>query len=124
MQASNLHRHRVFQWLFAALVASTALLLPDLFQAQAASFNCQHAVLPAEVAICGNANLGKLDEQTAGMYFLIVGSAPAATVAQVKAAQGRFLTTRNTCGADIDCLVDAYTSQMMYLKNIKSDLGL
>jgi uncharacterized protein len=124
MQASNLHRHGVFQWLFVALVASTALLLPGLPETQAASFNCQHAALPAEIAICGNANLSKLDEQTAGLYFLIVGSAPAATVAAVKAAQGKFLTTRNACGADIDCLVDAYTSQMMYLKNVKSDLGL
>ncbi len=48
--------------------------------AQAASFNCAHAFLPAEETICGNTNLSKLDEQTAGMYFLIVGSgAPQAT---------------------------------------------
>lgn len=93
--------------------------------ASAASFNCQHALLPAEQAICSNANLSQLDEQTAGMYFLIVGSQPpAATLAQVKTSQGTFLTTRNACGANIDCLVDAYTSQIMYLKNVKSDLGL
>ena len=93
--------------------------------AQAASFNCQHAALPAEIAICDNPNLSQLDEQTAGMYFLIVGSgAPAATVAQVKRSQGEFLTTRNACGANVDCLVSAYTDQIMYLKNIKSNLGL
>lgn len=91
----------------------------------AASFNCQHALLPAEQAICGNANLSRLDEQTAGMYFLIVGSgAPASTISQVKAAQGQFLERRNACGANVDCLVSAYTDQMMFLKNEKSNLGL
>lgn len=110
-----------------ALGALAVVMLPGLplvSPAQAASFNCEHALLPAEQAICGNANLSKLDEQTAGMYFLIVGSAQGQTVAEVKAAQGKFLTTRNACGADINCLIDAYTDQMMYLKNEKSNLGL
>ena len=93
--------------------------------ANAASFNCQHAFLPGEQAICSSANLSRLDEQTAGMYFLIVGSgAPAATVSQVKASQGQFLQRRNACGANMDCLVSAYTDQMMYLSNEKSNLGL
>ncbi|MBL8580263.1 MAG: hypothetical protein JNK47_23955 [Mesorhizobium sp.] len=94
-------------------------------EAQAASFNCAHAFLPAEQTICGNANLNRLDEQTAGMYFLIVGSgAPEATITQVKASQSKFIVQRNACETNVDCLVDAYTSQMMYLKNEKSNLGL
>lgn len=93
--------------------------------AAAQSFNCAHAVLPVEIAICGNANLSRLDEQTTGMYFLIVSSGgPAATIAMTKTQQGKFLTTRNACGADIDCLVSAYTDQIMFLKNEKSNLGL
>jgi uncharacterized protein len=91
----------------------------------AASFNCQQASLPAEKTICANSNLSHLDEQTAGMYFTIVGSgASAATVADVKSSQEKFVQARNACGANLDCLVDAYTSQMMFLKNIKSNLGL
>lgn len=93
--------------------------------AEAASFNCAHAFLPAEETICGNANLSKLDEQTAGMYFMIVGSSPPqATLSQVKASQSKFIAKRNACGTDVNCLVDAYTDQMMYLKNEKSNLGL
>ncbi len=93
--------------------------------AGAASFNCAHAFLPAEETICGNANLSHLDEQTAGMYFLIVGSnPPKATLTQVKSSQASFIATRNACGTDVNCLVDAYTSQIMYLKNVKGDLGL
>jgi len=108
------------------LVASTAAILAvSPTHAVAQSFNCAHAALPAEVAICGNANLSRLDEQTSGMYFLIVGSgAPAATISLVKTQQGKFLTTRNACGADINCLVSAYTDQIMFLKNEKSNLGL
>lgn len=93
--------------------------------ANAASFNCQRARLPAEKAICRDANLSSLDERTTGMYFLIIGSgARAATVAEVKDAQSKFLASRNACGANIDCLVSAYTTEMMFLKNVKSNLGL
>jgi uncharacterized protein len=91
----------------------------------AASFNCSHAALPAEVTICGDAQLNRLDEQSAGLYYLIVASgAPASTIREVKSQQGRFLAQRNGCGTNYNCLIDAYTSQIMYLKNIKGNLGL
>jgi len=106
-------------------VASAAAALYASAPVKAASFNCAHAILAAEEAICDNANLSRLDEQTAGMYFLIVGSgAPKATVSEVKASQRQFIETRNACGANVNCLVDAYTSQIMFLKNVKSNLGL
>jgi uncharacterized protein len=92
---------------------------------EAASFDCRQAQLPAERTICGDANLSRLDEQTAGLYFLIVGSGgPADTIARVKTSQTAFLKSRSACGAQPDCLVDAYTSRMMLLKTIKDDLGL
>jgi uncharacterized protein len=106
-------------------LAIAALAIGFSVPAEAASFNCEHAILAAEEAICGNANLSRLDEQTAGMYFIIVGSgAPKATINQVKASQRQFIETRNACGSNIDCLVSAYTSQIMFLKNEKSNLGL
>ena len=108
-------------------VAAAASLLVYLAAAgaSAASFNCAHAMLPAEQTICGNANLSRLDEQTAGMYFLIVGSgAPQATISLVKSSQSKFIAQRNACETDVDCLVDAYTSQIMFLKNEKGNLGL
>jgi len=108
-----------------AALAIAALAIGFSIPAKAASFNCEHAILAAEEAICGNANLSRLDEQSAGMYFIIVGSgAPKATINQVKASQRQFIETRNACGANIDCLVSAYTSQIMFLKNEKSNLGL
>jgi len=115
--------HGVRSLAAASVLVSTASLLSP--QAQAASFDCRQAALTAEKAICSDANLGGLDERTAGMYFLIVGSgAPAATVARVKQMQSRFVARRNACGGNTDCLVDAYTDQMMFLRNEKSNLGL
>ena len=92
----------------------------------AASFDCAKAATPTEHAICDNPQLSSLDEQTAGLYYtLISGGAPKATqtVAQVKAAQSAFLTKRNACGANYNCLVDAYTAQIMYL-NAASGKGM
>jgi uncharacterized protein len=91
----------------------------------AASFNCSHAALPAEITICGDQQLSRLDEQSAGLYYLIVASgAAASTIREVKSQQGKFLAQRNGCGTNYNCLIDAYTSQIMYLKNIKGNLGL
>lgn len=101
-----------------------ALLLPTAVQA--ASFDCTKAATPTEHAICDNPQLSSLDEQTAGLYYtLISGGAPSAqqSVADVKKAQASFLTKRNACGANYNCLIDAYTSQIMYL-NAASGKGM
>ena len=104
--------------ILAALAAFAAsALLPAA--GQAASFDCAKASTPTEHAICDNPQLSSLDEQTAGLYYtLISGGAPDATasVADVKAQQVKFLQQRNACGANYNCLIDAYTSQIMYLK--------
>lgn len=106
-------------WLFATAACLAAC------EVNAASFDCRSAMLPAEKTICANANLSSLDERTAGMYFIIVGSgAPADQVGQVKDSQRKFVARRNACGTNVDCLVDAYTTQMMFLRNVKSNLGL
>lgn len=86
----------------------------------AASFNCAAAATPTEHAICDNPQLSHLDEQTAGMYETLIsnGSLSAAQVQQVKRAQVSFLHQRDACGANYDCLVSAYTTQMMFLKEM------
>lgn len=84
---------------------------------QAASFNCAKAATPTEHAICDNPQLSKLDEQTAGLYETFISSGePADKVSAVKAAQVKFLSTRDACGANYNCLIDAYTGQIMFLK--------
>jgi len=39
-------------------------------------------------------------------------------VSQVKSQQVKFLQQRNACGANYNCLVSAYTAQIMYLNAV------
>jgi uncharacterized protein len=111
-------------FLRTALFATAALIVTSA-AGHAASFNCALAKTPTEHAICDNPQVSTLDEQTSGLYYQIISSgAPVATVSQVKASQVNFLAQRNSCGAGYDCLISAYTSQIMYLKNVASNLGL
>jgi uncharacterized protein len=113
--------HRSF--VLALPILACAALAPSA--GLAASFNCKAAATATEKAICANGQLSSLDDQTSGMYYTIVGaSPPAATLSAVKSAQAKFLQQRDSCGADFNCLVDAYTSQIMYLKQTKEQLGL
>jgi uncharacterized protein len=90
---------------------------------EAASFDCQAAATPTEKAICANSRLSSLDDQTSAMYYAIVGESPAAaTLSAVKSAQVKFLQERDGCGADVDCLVDAYTKQITYLEQNEKEL--
>ena len=109
------------------LAASASLVIAGLTLdgASAASFDCAQAATPTEHAICDNPQISKLDEQTSGLYYQIISSgAPRRTVNQVKSSQVSFLQQRNSCGAGYNCLISAYTDQIMYLKNVKSNLGL
>jgi uncharacterized protein len=111
--------------MFLRTAVLAAALLLSATAGHAASFNCSLAKTPTEHAICDNHQISTLDEQTAGLYYRIISSgAAAATVSQVKASQVNFLAQRNSCGAGYDCLISAYTSQIMYLKNVASNLGL
>lgn len=101
----------------AAAVLSTGLAAAAA--GHAASFDCAKASTPTEHAICDNPQLSSLDDQTAGLYYtLISGGAPEATtsVDAVKKQQEAFVAKRNRCGANYNCLIDAYTDQIMYLK--------
>ena len=101
-------------------LAGAALLTKN---GEAASFDCQAAATPTEKAICANSQLSSLDDQTSAMYYAIIGaSLPAATLSAVKSAQVKFLQQRDSCGADVNCLVDAYTSQITYLKQTEKEL--
>jgi len=87
-------------------------------QAQAASFSCDGASLPAERAVCGNRRLSALDERLAYWYGR----------AQVRAryfdqtewlrnAQRAWLANRNACGMSAWCLRAKYHERIRRLKN-------
>jgi uncharacterized protein len=83
----------------------------------AASFDCKKAATPTEHAICDNPQLSHLDNQMAGLYYTLIsnGSLTPAQVNTVKSEQVNWLAKRNACGANYNCLISAYTDQIMYL---------
>ena len=100
----------------AVLTLLASVLLP--VAGHSASFDCAKASTPTEHAICDNPQLSSLDEQTAGLYYTLISGGiaqPTQTVEQVKTAQAGFIQKRDACGANFNCLVDAYTAQVMYL---------
>jgi uncharacterized protein len=103
----------------AALSILAALTL-GATAGHAASFDCAKAATPTEHAICDNPQLSSLDDQTSGLYYTLIsnGSLSPAKVSQVKSQQVQFLQRRNACGANYNCLVSAYTSQIMYLNAV------
>jgi len=106
--------------LFAVAAAAAGFTIAGFAgEAPAASFDCAKAATPTEHAICDDPQLSRLDDQTAGLYYSLISGEKAVkegSVADVKASQEKFLTRRDACGANYNCLVDAYTAQIMDLK--------
>jgi len=111
-------RARIFGT-FTGVFAAFAGIVGAASQGEAASFDCAKAATPTEHAICDKPQLSKLDDQTAGLYYSLISGGKVlqnGSVADVKAQQVKFLAQRDACGANYDCLIDAYTAQIMYLK--------
>ncbi|MEJ8572178.1 hypothetical protein [Microbaculum marinum] len=86
---------------------------------RAASFDCAKAATPTEHAICEHPQLSQLDDQAAGLYYSLISGGTAVkngSVAEVRSSQQQFLARRDACGADYQCLIGAYTDQIMFLK--------
>lgn len=74
----------------------------------AASYNCDNAKLPTEIAICKNHEIGILDEQLAAQYHKIGELLSKQQRVQLAKSQVAFLSARNSC-ADIDsCISSVY----------------
>src|SRR3954471_24122804 len=87
----------------ATVTALVSLTTPS----QAQSFNCRYAKLPAEVAICQNAELRNRDNWLATLYSENRGK---------PGSQQRWLQRRNRCGHNVDCLLSAYSVRIRQLE--------
>jgi uncharacterized protein len=97
---------------------SALLLLLTLFlstSASAASFNCRYAKSPTEVAICQSPRLERFDELVARMFFGLQEDVPPREFRSVRAAQSRFISSRNRCGYNEYCIVQEYDSRISAL---------
>lgn len=81
-------------------------LLP--LSAQAASFDCTRADTAAEIAICDNPGLNRLDEELAVQYRSLLNQLPPRQAERVRRDQRSWLIARDSCGADVGCLRARY----------------
>jgi uncharacterized protein len=98
--------------LLAALCGMTILASP----AGAASFNCNKATTPDEIAICKTPSLSDLDVQMATLYGvrmqipMLMGAKGAA-----QDEQRAFLQSRAACGSNVACITSAYQQRIATL---------
>lgn len=81
-------------------------LLP--LSAQAASFNCDNATTPTEMAICDSPRLNALDEEVADMYRDILSQMTPREARRLRRDQRSWLIARDSCGDDTRCLRSRY----------------
>lgn len=74
----------------------------------AASFDCKKAGTQVEKAICATPKLGQLDEDLMAAYKKVA--------ATEKQSQRAWLEYRNTCGPDLQCLIEMYKSRIAVLE--------
>ena len=83
--------------------------------AEATSFNCRYAKLAAEIAICQDGRLSRLDERMASKYYRLQNRLPYSYWRQIKISQRGWLRSRNRCGYNFRCIENAYYARIRYL---------
>jgi len=88
-------------------------LLP--LSTQAASYDCTRASASAEIAVCANPGLNRLDEDMAVLYRSLLNELPQRQAKRLRQDQRSWLIARNSCGADVRCLRARYQERMSRL---------
>jgi uncharacterized protein len=88
------------------------------------AFNCNFAKQPDELTICRDDSLKALDEQMADRFFKIRQQLPEDGQAQLKTGQKDFLSRRNFCGTDGDCIEGMYKERLETLCSLAGDFGV
>ncbi|HRC72233.1 MAG TPA: lysozyme inhibitor LprI family protein [Candidatus Competibacter sp.] len=94
----------MFKPLSWALVC--AGLIP--FAAPAASYDCTRADTAAEIAVCSNPGLNRMDEDLAVEYRSLLKRLPPRRAELVRQDQRSWIMARDSCGADVRCLRARY----------------
>jgi uncharacterized protein len=98
----------------AACLVSVAVALP----ARAASFDCNKAMAPDEIAICTNPMLSALDSEMGGLWYAYSQVPFLMGMSGARQDEARaFLQNRALCGANVVCLTQAYHARIQVLKN-------
>ena len=96
--------------------ALTLLLLSGTGAASAASFDCDKEGLKAdEKAICDNRDLNDADVKMVTTFDILTGLLAMGSRGSLQDEQSAWLTKRQSCNADLQCLRDAYLTRLKQL---------
>lgn len=84
--------------------------------AQAQSFDCRNVHYTDEAAICQDRALGRLDDQLTSVYNRMFDRLPPNEQRRLDRAEDAWVAERRSCGADPNCLADAYRNRMRQLE--------
>lgn len=102
----------------AALVSAALLTLSlgSVYRAEAASFPCEKAATPDEIAICRTPDLNDADVEMSVRYEMLLALLPMGGAGALRDAQKAWLAQRKLCGGDVACLRRAYSTRIAALK--------
>lgn len=95
------------------LMLLCASLLP--LSTQAASYDCTRANTAAEIAVCANPSLNRMDEDLAVQYRELLNRLPPRRAEMMRDDQRSWLVARDSCGADVRCLKARYQERLARL---------
>jgi uncharacterized protein YecT (DUF1311 family) len=81
------------------------------------SFNCRYAKTSGEIAVCGNAELARLDREMSAEFFRALHAATPGQREILQRSRKRFLGYRDSCGSEA-CIADAYRGRMREIADI------
>lgn len=107
-----------------AAIAAAAISLPNLaLAADYAPINCAKAASAAERTVCGNYALGQAEARMATLYGIAMSLVAMGQRGDIGDAQKRWLGTREACGANLDCLTEAYRGRIGQLNKVIDDIA-
>jgi uncharacterized protein len=106
----------------SAFILAVAILTAGPAWSQA--FNCKFAKAADELAICRDDSLKAMDEQMANAFFKIRQQLPEDGLDRLKAEQKDFMSRRNFCGTDGDCIATTYSERTETLCALARDYGV
>ncbi|MGQ0564170.1 MAG: hypothetical protein ACT4OK_03740 [Gemmobacter sp.] len=82
------------------------------------SFGCNQAGTPTETALCTTPDLWPMDRAMNALYFHVRGLSDPTARKRILAEQRAWMTARNACGADDDCLKQRYEARLRDFRDV------
>jgi uncharacterized protein len=102
--------------LIASILAASAL--SPASAAEYAPLNCARASSADERAICGDYALGQREARMATLYQWATSFVAMGQRGDIEDKQRAFLKSREACGADRGCLLQAYDARIAQLQRV------